>query len=134
MARPTKLTAAVQERIVLAIRAGSYRTVAAQAAGIHPDTLANWLKAGERATRGPYHAFQQAVLRAEAEAELHHAALIAQAAKRSWTAAAWWLERRYPGRWGLKPAPLEDDGPDKLAELVAAMNGAAEAALREVEG
>jgi hypothetical protein len=35
-----------------------------------------------------------------AEAEMRDVALIAQAAKENWQAAAWRLERKYPARWG----------------------------------
>jgi len=46
--RPTKLTSEVQEKIVSAIRGGSYIETAAAYAGIVKSTLYAWLKAGER--------------------------------------------------------------------------------------
>ena len=48
MARPSKLTAEVSEKIVRAIRAGNYPEVAAGHAGIHPATYtAGWSAARE---------------------------------------------------------------------------------------
>ena len=47
MARPTKLTVEVRDRIVAAIRAGNYPEAAAQAAGISPSTFYRWLGRGE---------------------------------------------------------------------------------------
>jgi len=42
MARPTKLTPAVQKKIVDAIKAGNYMETAAAYAGISKQTLYNW--------------------------------------------------------------------------------------------
>lgn len=96
--RPTKLTPELQEVIVKHIRAGSYDVVAAQAAGIARGTFDAWMTR----TGAPYEAFQHAVLKARAEAEQRNVMIIEQAAITSWQAAAWWLERKFPDRWGLK--------------------------------
>lgn len=48
MARPTKLTAEIHQRIVQFVRAGAFETVAARAGGVHPSTLRRWKKRGER--------------------------------------------------------------------------------------
>ena len=47
VARPTKLTPAVAERILSAIRAGNFMEVAARYAGISPSTLYRWLERGD---------------------------------------------------------------------------------------
>ena len=52
MARPSKLTPELMERIVRAVRAGNYPKVAARAAGISPTTYYRWMSEGEKATRG----------------------------------------------------------------------------------
>lgn len=48
MARSSKLTPAVEQRIVEAIRAGNYRAIAARAAGIDERTLFRWTERGSR--------------------------------------------------------------------------------------
>ena len=44
MGRPSKLTAATTAAICDVIAAGGTRTIAARAAGVHPDTLNGWLR------------------------------------------------------------------------------------------
>jgi hypothetical protein len=46
MARPSKLTPEVEERILKALRAGNYATAAARYAGIHPSTSTAGSNAG----------------------------------------------------------------------------------------
>jgi hypothetical protein len=99
VARPTKLTPSVAERIVTAIRAGNYAEQAASAAGISPATYYRWMKAGEKAPHGHKRDFYEAVKSAEAEAEVYAVAIIRKAMADDWRAAAHYLERRYPKRW-----------------------------------
>jgi transposase len=113
MARPTKLTPEVEERIVAAIRAGNYAEPAARSAGISPATYYRWLKRGEEASRGIYRAFHDAVRRAEAEAEVHAVAVIRRAMGDDWRAAAHYLERRYPDRWRRRET-VEHEGERRL--------------------
>lgn len=85
MARPTKLTRKVQNTICRAIRAGLTLSRAAQAAGIHYDTLNEWRKQGN-ADMAAGHAnvfseFAEALNQAEIDAELKHAEIIARAAR-----------------------------------------------------
>jgi transposase len=99
--RPTKLTPALQEKIVMVIRGGNYIETAAAYAGISKQTLYNWLRRGARQKSGQYREFALAVEQALAEAEMRDLALIEQAARDGkWQAAAWRLERRFPKRWG----------------------------------
>ena len=44
MGRPSKLTAATTAAICDVIAAGGTRSIAARAAGVHPDTLNGWLR------------------------------------------------------------------------------------------
>lgn len=93
MARPTKLTTQVRERILAALRAGSTRTAAAESAGIHRSQLARWM---ER-----FASFRDAVMQAEAEVEVGAATAIHQAFEAGdWRAALAWLERRRNQEWG----------------------------------
>ncbi|HEY8768006.1 MAG TPA: hypothetical protein VIP09_12230 [Dehalococcoidia bacterium] len=100
--RPSKLTPDVQGRVLAAISAGNTRATAAAYARVGLSTLMAWLARGEKATRGQYREFLDAVKNAEAAAVVTSVALVRQAASEHWQAAAWWLERRYPDEWGRK--------------------------------
>jgi hypothetical protein len=95
MARPTKLTPAVETAILDALRAGATRTAAAMAAGVPRETMARWT------TR--FVTFRHAVLQAEAQAEIRATVTVRQAINgNDWRAAAWWLERRRHDDWGRR--------------------------------
>jgi len=111
MGRPTKLTPEVQDRIIQALKAGNYVETAAEYAGIGKTTFYRWMEQGKQASRGIYREFRDAVMRARAEAEARNVAIIQQAAPDDWRAAAWWLERAFPDRWGARQK-LEHSGPD----------------------
>jgi transposase len=98
--RNSKLTPLVQERIVVAVRAGNYAAVAAAYAGISERTFYSWLTRGENESSGKYREFADAVNRAEAEAEAEAVAQVRLASRDNWAAAMTWLERKYPRRWG----------------------------------
>jgi hypothetical protein len=107
MARPTKLTKEVSERICLAIRASNYAVVAARSAGVSESSYYRWLDRGRSAGRGIYREFYEDIERAEAEGEARAVALIASAMPRDWRAAMAILERRYSARWSRKLAVAE---------------------------
>ena len=117
MARPTKLTQEITDRIVLAIRAGNYSKVAAEMAGIGETTFYRWLELGAKDdAKKEYREFRESIKRAEAEAEVRSVALIRQAADAgTWQAAAWYLERKHGDRWGRN---------DKIRQEVTGANGA----------
>jgi hypothetical protein len=102
MARPTKLTKEAQERILQAVQAGNYLDTAAQYAGVDGSTMRRWVQKGEAPNAPePYRSFCTALKSARAAAEVRSVALINQAAGNgTWQAAAWYLERSYPDRWG----------------------------------
>jgi transposase len=99
MARPTKLTDAVTERIVQAIRAGNYPEPAARAAGISASTYYRWIARGQQERSGVFRDFAEAVARAEGESEVHAVAVIRRAMTEDWRAALAYVERRHPERW-----------------------------------
>jgi len=91
------------ERIAKLIAEGNYVEVACSAVGIGKTTYYRWLQHGEQAQSGVYRDFWNAIKKAEAEAETKYTGVIRDAANEgNWTAAAWWLERRYPDRWGKR--------------------------------
>src|SRR5213080_4022208 len=99
VARPTKLTPEIQQRIVTAIRAGNYAEPAARSAGISPATYYRWLERGANEEQGIHREFHDAVRKAEADAEVHAIVLIRKEMERDWRAAIAYVERRYPDRW-----------------------------------
>ncbi|MBI1294290.1 hypothetical protein GC175_04950 [bacterium] len=67
-------------------------------------TFYQWLERGEAEPETVYGEFAQLVRTAQDAAEVWHVQNVKQAAQesRNWTASAWWLERRFPERWGKR--------------------------------
>src|SRR5688572_28894582 len=86
---------------------------AAEAAGLHRDTLADW-----EATKPE---FSDALKRANANGIDRRLARIEKAAvKGNWQADAWWLERNCPQQWGRRLAlavPEEQPEPGKDIDM-----------------
>ena len=110
MGRPSKLTPKTQERIIGAIRVGATYALAAQYGGVAYNTFNEWMKKGEAAKRGAYREFYDAIKSAEGDAAVKWLALIDKAAAETWQAAAWKLERRYPGDYGRTVQSVEHSG------------------------
>lgn len=118
MARPTKLNAEVQEAVCKALRAGNNRPAACAFGGITYQTLLNWSKRAEASLKLledgetiedseiPFVEFLEGVQKAEGLAQVEAVAVIQKAAREgvdgTWTAAAWWLERKFPDQWGRR--------------------------------
>ena len=114
MARPSKLTDEVRERIARAVRLGASYEHAALAGGIDYGTLRRWMLKGERARSGPFREFCEAIKSAQGTAAVMWLAKIEQAATDGhWQAAAWKLERRYPETYGRRRHEVtgSDGGP-----------------------
>ena len=111
MGRPTKLTAAVQNKIVTALAAGNTRTASVAYAGIQYSTFLSWIESGEAKNSGKFSEFSKAIKKAESDAEVFNVAIIKQAAPKNWQAAAWWLERRRHKDW-MKREGREITGED----------------------
>lgn len=108
MAR-VKLTDEKTQEIFNAIAGGNTHEVAARLAGIAPSTFYNWMKRGEQAKSGRFKNFHDQIKKAEALAEAERInvirrAMLAQGKFKDpdWKAAAWYLERRYPEKWGRR--------------------------------
>lgn len=97
--RPTKLTKDVQDKICSALRAGNFRTVAAQWAGVPLRTFYEWMGRGKEEPDRPEAKFRQAVIEAEKAAEVRAVGLIMSAAQSDPKHAEWWLSHRWPERW-----------------------------------
>lgn len=118
MARPTKLNTEVHEAVCKALRAGNNRPASCAFGGITYQTMLNWSKRAQasiQALQGgesiddselPFVEFLEGVQKAEGQAEVGAVAIIQKAAREGidgqWQAAAWWLERKFPDRWGRR--------------------------------
>lgn len=102
MSAVSKFTAASRRRVLDALRAGNYSTVAARYAGIHPRTLRRWLRRGREEKSGPFRDFHEDARRALAFAEVRAVAVLRRQMQSNWRAALEYLSRRYPSRWGKR--------------------------------
>lgn len=101
MARKSKLTQALIDEAADIIRSGNYASVACNALGVSETSWYNWLKDAEAEKPQPLKlAFLEAIKSAEAEAEKKNLKVVLDAGKKHWQAAAWYLERKHPERWG----------------------------------
>ncbi len=86
------------EAVLVGMRLGLSRTVAAQAAGVGKDAIRRWALVDRR--------FALALEEAEGTAQAMLMRLVLQAAAKglpnTWQAAAWMLERRWPDQYGQK--------------------------------
>jgi len=113
--RKSKLDSERQKKLLSAIRMGNDKKVACAVAGISEATLYRWLElAQKKNARAELREFRESLERAEAEAEAIKVGRINQAADNGrWQAAAWWLERKHPERWGQQTKiKAELSGPD----------------------
>lgn len=123
--RPTLLTDDTQDRIVKAVLLGAYLDDAAAHAGITYRTLCKWVERGRRAEDAieagvdvpegeeRFVQFVHALTKARADAALRNIGVIHTAAQDgSWQAAAWYLERTNPKKWGRYDT-VEIDGMER---------------------
>jgi len=95
MSRRKKLNDERTKRIIQAIKLGATYQIAAENAGIARSTLYDWLRKGEKQTKGLYRTFLDTFKKAEAAAALAALANISRASQNGdWKASAWLLERR----------------------------------------
>lgn len=100
MARPSKLTPELTAEMTKLIEAGNYLETAAAACGVDRETVRRWMKRGARQSKGPHAEFCGAIKGAEARAEARALVRIRMAGVKQWQAEAWYLERKFPQRWG----------------------------------
>jgi hypothetical protein len=107
----------IQKIILDALADGNYLYVAAQLAGIHPNTLHEWIRRG-RAGDGPpvLIAFVEQIDLTLARWEAETVKVVHQVAQsgapNTWQAAMTMLERKSPDRWGRRDkVEIEADKP-----------------------
>lgn len=103
--RADKLTPETAKRILDAVRAGAPLKQAAEAAGVGESTVYDW-RARAQSPKAPakFADFAADLTRASAEASVAAVAAIRRAMPEDWRAAAFYLERRDPQRWGRRTA------------------------------
>src|SRR5437667_437109 len=99
MGRKTKLSPALQTRLLAAIAAGNYIHTACAAVGIDKSTYSRWVVKGEKGQE-PYRTFCDGLMRAAEEAQVKFVERIEQHSIGDWRAAAFLLERRNRKEWG----------------------------------
>ena len=137
----TKLTPERADRIVALLKAGQDRVTACSSVGISERSLREWMTQGERGDER-FVEFARRVREAEAECETRAVVQIQVKGKDDWRALAWWLERRFPLRWGdAKAASARVDAEretilDALQRALEArgLGDATEDVLRELAG
>lgn len=117
--RRPKLTPQVQEQICRLVRMGVAFKDAAVNAGITERTFYLWKVRGEQATSGVYFQFLQELNGAYNAAKVTAILTVRSAFPEHWTAAAWWLERRFPGEFGKRSALTDPEGGATPIPLVA---------------
>lgn len=100
MPRKSKLTKELIKNASDLIKLGNYTNVVCQYLGINESTWYKWLKEGEKANSGLKREFFKSIKSAESQAEIRNVGRIQNAAQDTWQAAAWYLERKFPERWG----------------------------------
>lgn len=145
MPRTTKLNEEVTKKIVKAIKGGNFITVAVVYAGITTTAYYNWreradkaesllikqletnAKAKLRKSDIPFIEFRDTIDFALSVAEVMAVTCIRASFTDDWKAAAWYLERRYPEKWGKRVIGFaNDDGTKNFANAFAN-------AIKEVE-
>ena len=103
IAKPTVLTDKAKATIVQLLAEGNYLTTACAVAGLSRDTFDHWRRryeAGEE--KAMKHAdFFTACERAGSVAESNALRTLRQGGL-GWQASAWYLERKFPRKWGRK--------------------------------
>jgi len=107
--RPSILTSGLIVKVSKLILVGMYVETACASVGLPKGLYYEWLKLGaKRKTASKedkelidpiYEQFTDAIEKAMCDAEVRDLMRIDEAAGRSWQAAAWKLERKYPTRW-----------------------------------
>ncbi len=98
---PTKLTPESEDLILKALRAGGHLDIAAASAGVHHKTLLTWFKRG-RDGEEPYKSFLERCSLVMASLEIRVVRDVINAGQQDPNHLKWWLERRFPERWGKK--------------------------------
>lgn len=100
--KPYKLDEELADNLVNAIKLGSYIEHACAYAGINSSTYRRWRQNAEKEIE-PYKSLFERIYQAEAEAVMRRLGRIEKAAADgNWQADGWFLERKYPDKFGKR--------------------------------
>ncbi len=128
--RPLELTPEIIRQVAHALPRALYVETVCDQIGVHRETFRRWVKLGGKERRDRdrgrpadpklelHYELSGVVKKALAQAEMQHAEIISAAGTEVWQAAAWVLERRFPGRWSANRAELRELR-KQVAELLA---------------
>lgn len=124
--RPSKLTPEVQSAICKALRIGVPIKLMCDAVGISYACYYGWLQAGKRHDDQVYVDFLDATKKARAQFVKRNLHKIQSAARdpKTWTAAAWLLERLHPNHFARANTEKIAEMEAKIAELESLVAGA----------
>jgi hypothetical protein len=100
--RKTKLTEKLIKNAGDLIKLGNYTTTVCQYLGIDQTTWYRWIREGKTARSGLKKQFYQTIKESEAHAEIRNVGILQKAVNDDWHAASWYLERKFPERWGRR--------------------------------
>ena len=92
-----KYNTEIIDELLKYIEAGNYVTTACECVGLNPKTFYEWIKDETKSNIS-----NEIIQKAESRAIARNVAVIQVAAKKSWQAAAWFLERKKYEDWGRK--------------------------------
>jgi hypothetical protein len=98
--RPPKLTEELIEAAGLLVIRGNFRSTVARGLSIGQRTFRRWMRMGKEHPDGLYGKFRRVVLQCEATAEERALEQVMQAGRDDPKYLCWWLERKFPQRWG----------------------------------
>jgi|SRR5271157_910443 len=103
MARPTKLTYEIQQRIGENIALGLSYALAAESAGVTYQTFNTWMNKGKKSTSGKYYQFYKQIQKRNADAAKTCLERLNDAAEtENCQVCMWILERRFPEDFGRR--------------------------------
>ena len=138
MGRNTKLTKAIADAVVTAVKSGAPLEVAAQAVGVPPSTFWEWMARGEGRSDRPsspvYADFAERIRRAEAEIHILTIGTIRTAAvqRGSWEAARAWLRMRWPKHYAERTEVSGPEGGAIPVEIAGILEGMTDADLERL--
>lgn len=122
---PRKLTSPLVAAVAEMIVQGNFRSTVAQRLRIGQRTFKRWMQLGKGYPDGIYGHFRASVVAAEAEAESRAVRAIMAAGQDDPKHLQWWLERKFPERWGKYRGELLELKREiaELKRLIGAMQG-----------
>lgn len=103
MARPTKLTKELQQKIGKSVALGLPYALAAAAVGITYQTFNDWMNKGKNSTSGEYFEFYKYIQKCNADAAMKCLERLKGAVDSGNVQVAMWiLERRFPESYGKR--------------------------------